>query len=71
LKAYLSEAGIPAMIYYPSPLHKQPVFNRFCKDGVSFPVAEMLSGQVLSLPMHTELTNLQQRYITDKIREFS
>jgi UDP-2-acetamido-2-deoxy-ribo-hexuluronate aminotransferase len=70
LKKYLSEAGVPAMVYYPSPLHRQPAFSRFCKNGITFPVAEMLSEQVLSLPMHTELTKEQQRYITDKIRRF-
>ncbi len=71
LKRFLLEAGIPSMVYYPSALHRQPLFSKYCPEGLSLPVTEMLCDQVLSLPMHTELTSEEQLYITDKIKQFS
>ena len=69
LREQLSERGIPAMIYYPVPLHQQKAYldSRY-KDG-DFPVAERLAGCVLSLPMHTELDEEQLNYITSNILE--
>ncbi len=71
LKKFLNENGIPSMIYYPLPLHRQPVFAPYCRHGISLPVAEMICGEVLSLPMHTELTEDELLYITQKIKQFS
>lgn len=71
LKQYLSEAGIPGMVYYPLPLHKQPVFESHGLANLTLPVSEMLCDQVLSLPIHTEMTGEQLEYITDKIQQFS
>ncbi|TNE68855.1 DegT/DnrJ/EryC1/StrS family aminotransferase [bacterium] len=60
----LAEQGIPSMIYYPIPLHFQEAYRmeRFGKG--SFPVTEMLSEQVLSLPIHSEMnTEIQNEII--------
>lgn len=67
LREGLAAAGIPAMIYYPVPLHQQNAYRdaRY-KDG-DFPVAERLASCVLSLPMHTELDNEQLEYITSNV----
>ena len=67
LREGLAEAGIPAMIYYPVPLHQQKAYRdpRY-KDG-DFPVAERLAACVLSLPMHTELDDEQLSYITSNV----
>jgi Predicted pyridoxal phosphate-dependent enzyme apparently involved in regulation of cell wall biogenesis len=67
LREGLAEAGIPAMIYYPVPLHQQKAYRdpRY-KDG-DFPVAERLAACVLSLPMHTELDTEQLSYITSTV----
>lgn len=70
LKAFLEENNIPAMIYYPVPLHKQKAFLPIARQGGDLSVSETLSEQVLSLPMHTELDNEQQQYIIGKVREF-
>ena len=70
LKKFLEENNIPAMVYYPIPLHKQKAFLPIARQGSSFEVSESLSEQVLSLPMHTELDNEQQQYIIGKIKEF-
>lgn len=67
IKSKLSDAGIPSMIYYPVPLHKQNAYNRFNIGNETFPVAEKLSTQVLSLPMHTELNEEQLQYITSTL----
>lgn len=67
LREQLQEKGIPAMIYYPIPIHLQKAFaNLQYKEG-DFPNAEQLARTVLSLPMHTELTKEQQDYIIDTI----
>ena len=69
LREGLAAAGIPAMIYYPVPLHQQKAYlDPRYKDG-DFPVAERLAACVLSLPMHTELDEEQLRYITSKVLE--
>ncbi len=69
LREQLSERGIPAMIYYPIPLHKQNAYksDRY-KDG-DFPVTEILCNCVLSLPMHTELDEETLSYITKNLLE--
>ena len=63
----LTQAGVPAMIYYPIPLHLQKAYQdpRY-KEG-DFPVAERLAACVLSLPMHTELDEEQLAYITEQV----
>lgn len=69
LREGLAERGIPAMIYYPVPLHQQKAYRdpRY-KDG-DFPVAEKLAVCVLSLPMHTELDEEQLNYIVTNVLE--
>lgn len=65
----LKAAGIPSMVYYPVPIHEQKAFAKFgCKAG-DFPVAEKLCRTVLSLPMHTEMTDEMQKYITDNLTD--
>jgi dTDP-4-amino-4,6-dideoxygalactose transaminase len=59
----MKEANIPVMVYYPIPLHLQEAFGNLGYKNGDFPVAEKLSNCVISLPMHTELTEEQMRYI--------
>ncbi len=68
LAGHLKAAGIPHAIYYPVPLHRLPVFT----DAVPCRHEDLLetdaaADEVLSLPMHTELTAEQQEYIVDTI----
>lgn len=63
----MNVAGIPTMVYYPVPLHLQKAYNRLGYRCGDFPVSETLSEIVVSLPMHTELDEEQQRYITEQI----
>ena len=66
LKKYLSDMNIPSMIYYPVPLHSQKAFQAHGE----FPVTDKLTGMVLSLPIHTEMSADQQEYICDKIEAY-
>lgn len=70
LKNHLAEKGIPSMVYYPFPLHFQKAYqtNRFPIG--SLPVSEQLCKEVLSLPIHTEMTEEVQDYIINSIIEF-
>lgn len=67
LKQYLSEKGIPSMVYYPIPAHLQPAYRYLGYQEGDFPVSEQLCKEVLSLPMHTELTEDQLQYICETI----
>ena len=70
LRAHLSDADIPSMIYYPVPLHLSPAYAAYGYKEGDFPVSEKMSGEVISLPMHTELNDDQLNYITQAISEF-
>ncbi len=70
LAEHLRRKGIPHAIYYPVPLHLQKAFAVAGKGKGDFPVTEQAAEEVISLPMHTELTEEQLVYITDAIREF-
>ena len=69
LRGALAEKGIPAMVYYPVPLHFQEAYKDARYGEGAFPVAERLAECVLSLPMHTELDEEQLEYITRSVEE--
>lgn len=70
LREYLAGKEIPAMIYYPIPLHLQKAYlDPRYKEG-DFPVTEKLCACVVSLPMHTELDEATLKYITSNVLEF-
>lgn len=70
MKQHLKDKGIPSMVYYPLPLHLQKAYLVDGKGKGSLPVAEQLSEQVLSLPMHTELDEEQLEYIIKTILNY-
>jgi dTDP-4-amino-4,6-dideoxygalactose transaminase len=70
LREFLSDNGIPAMIYYPIPLHMQKAYADSRYKAGDFPVTEQLCASVISLPMHTELSEETLNYITNKVLEF-
>ena len=71
LQKFLTSKNIPAMVYYPVPMHLQKAYQdpRY-KEG-DFPVTEKLSKSVISLPMHTEMDEEQLKFITSAILEFA
>lgn len=70
LRAYLAEKQIPTAVYYPYPLHSQEAFVKIERQANAMDVTEKLCTEVLSLPMHTELSIEQQIYIVETIKEF-
>ena len=67
LREKLTEHGIPAMIYYPIPLHKQNAYKNERFKTNDFPITQKLCDSVLSLPMHTELDEETLNYITNTL----
>ena len=70
LKEHLQSLGIPSMVYYPVPVHKQKAYSHYRFRPKGFPVTEKLSEEVLSLPMHTELDNEQLNHIASSVINF-
>ena len=70
LSAALAAKGIPSMIYYPVPAHRQKMFDAFGGSDFHLPVTDWLTERVISLPIHTELDEEQQTFIADAVKEF-
>ena len=70
LKKYLESIGIPAMIYYPEPLHMQEAYRNLGYNENDFPVTQALCREVLSLPMHPDMEQDQLDYITTGVLKF-
>lgn len=67
IMAALKEQGIPTMIYYPKPLHRQTAYRDFPVAGNGLPVSERLADEVLSLPMHPYLDHASQNRIVETL----
>lgn len=65
----LQDKGIPTAVHYPIPLNLQPVFAYLNKPRGSFPVAERIAEQVISLPMHPYLSESDQDKIVAAVVE--
>jgi dTDP-4-amino-4,6-dideoxygalactose transaminase len=70
LAEHLRAKGIPHGVYYPIPLHLQKAYAALGGKPGQFPVTEQAAAEVISLPMHTELTEEQQQHVAGAIREF-
>jgi dTDP-4-amino-4,6-dideoxygalactose transaminase len=63
----LKAEGIPTTIYYPVPLHLQPAYHSYGGKVGDFPHTEFASAHILSLPMHSEMSDDETEYIADHI----
>ena len=70
LQKHLADKGIASAVYYPVPLHLQKAYRDSRYNEGDFPVTEYLSNHVLSLPIHTEMTEEMLREITTAVLEF-
>ena len=70
IKRKLQESGIQTGIHYPVPIHKHKCFEgeAFASDK-TFPHSEKLSSELLSLPMHPNLSLEEVIYISQKLKE--
>jgi dTDP-4-amino-4,6-dideoxygalactose transaminase len=64
LRAALEEAGIASMIYYPVPLHRQPLYAPD-NEGLALPATEEAAATVLSLPIYPQLAEADQRRVCE------
>jgi dTDP-4-amino-4,6-dideoxygalactose transaminase len=69
LRAKLGDEGIATEIYYPRPIHKQPLYQNLGYDD-HLPNSEKAAKEVLSLPVHPSLTRLEAKYIAECIVKF-
>jgi UDP-2-acetamido-2-deoxy-ribo-hexuluronate aminotransferase len=70
LNRFLADKNIPSMIYYPVPAHRQKMFEPLGGNEYNLEVTDWLTQRVISLPIHTELTPEQLKYITDHVLEY-
>jgi UDP-2-acetamido-2-deoxy-ribo-hexuluronate aminotransferase len=63
----LKAAGVPTAIHYPRPLNEQPAYRHLCCENCT-PVASVLAQQVLSLPMHADLSPVDQDRIVSVVK---
>jgi dTDP-4-amino-4,6-dideoxygalactose transaminase len=69
IKRILQEKGISSMVYYPLPLHLQPIYKCLGYEIGQLPYAETVAHQVLSLPMFPELTAEEQEQVAYALKE--
>ena len=70
LHQFLADRGVPSMIYYPVPAHRQKMFDAFGGSTYQLPDTDWLTERVISLPIHTELEEAQQQFIVSQVLEF-
>lgn len=70
LVEYLATQGVPAMIYYPVPAHRQKMFDSFNIGELDLPVTDWLTERVVSLPIHTEMEPEQQQHIINSVLNY-
>ena len=71
LQTYLKERGIPSMVYYPKPMHKQTAYKELGYGEGSFPVTEKLCDTVLSLPIHPYITEKEIKTVCEIINAYT
>jgi dTDP-4-amino-4,6-dideoxygalactose transaminase len=70
LQAYLKENEVDSGIYYPLALHQQEAYTHLGYKTGDFPNAERAAQEVLSLPVHAQLTDDQVEYVADLVCKF-
>ena len=70
LRKFLGERKIGSEVYYPLPLHLQPVFSYLGLKAGDLPISEQAALEVLALPMFPELTEAEIRWVVESIADF-
>ena len=68
---FLNQNGVPTMVYYPVPMHRQPAYKKYFieQELKSLRNSEQLSKSVFSIPIHAYLNENELQYIIEKINE--
>ena len=64
---YLNERGVGTRVYYPIPVHKQPIFQKMGFNDLNLPVTDSLTQRVFSLPVHPGLSQEDLDYIVAEV----
>ena len=67
VQANLKEQGIPTAVHYPMPLHLQEAFEYLGYKKGDFPISEVVSSEIMSLPMNPYLDDGEIDYIVSKV----
>lgn len=70
LAEFLRSRGVDCAIHYPLPLHLQPAYRQWAGGKGSFPHAETLAEEILSLPIFPELTREETDRVAGAVRDF-
>lgn len=70
LRKFLTDSGVGTEVYYPVPLHLQDCFSYLNYRKGDFPVSEYAASHTLVLPIYPELSDEQQAYVVERIKEF-
>ncbi|MEM6451693.1 MAG: DegT/DnrJ/EryC1/StrS family aminotransferase [Cyanobacteria bacterium P01_D01_bin.105] len=69
LRATMKDQGVATMVYYPLPLHRQPVYETLGYEAGSLPVTDRAAEEVLALPMFPELSEAQQVQVIHALKD--
>jgi dTDP-4-amino-4,6-dideoxygalactose transaminase len=70
LAAYLTSAGVPTMIHYPTPFHREPLLNQNATADFEYPVAARHAAETLSLPIHAHLSDSEVERVAHSVASF-
>ncbi|MGB3298409.1 MAG: DegT/DnrJ/EryC1/StrS family aminotransferase [Phormidesmis sp.] len=69
LRSKMQEQGVSTMVYYPIPLHRQPVYKNLGYGQEDLPVTNKAAAEVLALPMFPELSIDQQAQVISTLKD--
>ena len=70
LVKHLNDAGVATGLFYPRPLHLQPVYEGLGYKEGDFPVSEQTCREIINLPIYAELTDEQVDYVIESVNSF-
>jgi len=71
IQVELKEQGIPTAVHYPMPLHLQECFSYLEYKNADLPISEVISSEIMSLPMNSYLTDEEIAYVSQKVMEIA
>jgi dTDP-4-amino-4,6-dideoxygalactose transaminase len=70
LRRHLADVEIETGIHYPVPIHRQQAWRAAFGEGPSLPRAEQVAGEILSLPVHPDLTDAEVEHVAESVAGF-